>query len=120
MPKSKKKTAKRKTKPSVDDGEQQDIEGTRSYDAKCEKPVKDYLEALGQRMAWQVEENNLRVVAMDAMVDADVMVYYLKSGASLKRVDKGEKLEATFPKDEDDKAVKPDRQVKITTIEVGK
>jgi hypothetical protein len=115
-----KKTPKRKTKPSVDDGEQQDIEGTRAYNAKCEQPVAKYLEALRQRMAWQAEENNLRVVAMDAMVDADVMVYYLKTGASLKRVDKGEKLEATFPKDEDDKAVKPDLQVKITKIKVGK
>jgi hypothetical protein len=104
---------------AVDDGEQQDIEGTRVYNRAVEAPVKKYVEALQQRQAWQVDENNLRARAIEAMEEADVMVYYLKTGHKVELVSKGNKLKTTAPKDEDGKAEKADRQTKLEVTEVG-
>ena len=110
---------KKKPRRSVDEGDQQDLEGTRVLNRKVEGPVKKYVEALGQRQAWQADENNAREKAMEAMEAEGLRVYFLKSGHKIELVDKGSKLKVASPKDEDGKAETPDRQTSLGVSEVG-
>ncbi len=102
---------------AVDDGEQQDIDGTRVYNAKIEKKAKAYVEALGQRQSWQADENNLRGPALEIMESEGIDVYYLKTGHKVENISKGSRLKVTNPKDEDGKADKPERQGHLESIE---
>lgn len=83
--------------------EQQDIEGTRVYNAKIEKKAKAYADALGERQDAQARENKLRPVVLDIMVEEGVNEYYLKSGAKVTVVDKGKRIAIEQPQDEDAK-----------------
>lgn len=94
--------------------EQEDIEGTRIYHAKVERPAKAYVDALAQRQQWQADENNLRTKVMEAMQEAEVSEYFLKSGAKVTLVDKGQRIKVESPKDEEGKAERSEkRQVSL-------
>lgn len=99
-----------RTKHRHTEDEQEDIQGTRIYNAKVEKPVAKYVEALQQRQQWRVDENNLRAKAMEIMEEQGVTEYYLKSGAKVTLVDKGRRIKVESPKDEDGKAERGEKR----------
>lgn len=96
--------------------EQQDIEGTREYNAKIEKKAKAYCDALTERMDAQARENTLRPTLLDAMTEEGVSEYYLKSGFKIVVVDKGKRLKIESPQDEDAKDERAKRR-QVSLIE---
>lgn len=107
--------ARRQTKPSVDDGEQQDIEGTRSYNRKIEPRAKRVVHATQQWQLWGKEMREAKPELIEVMEAEGVDEYILKTGDKCTLTDGKQKISIVSAKDEDGDTVLPERQVSIET-----
>ena len=93
------------------DEEQSEIPGAESdrysYNSKCHRQVKAYLDALREQKAWEATAKEKKPFAEQAMEKAELDYYELKSGDSFEAQTQGTKWKATLAKDDDGKMVQP-------------